>query len=304
MWTKWTTDSALKKIKDMWGDRVIVPDDFVYLGVDELHKFVCPVHGEFRRTFYVITHTKNPCGDCAPNNRKSPEEILLRFRLAHGSRYSYPNFHKNYMPNRRIEILCADHGIFKQSCYEHSNGAGCHECAKDKRAITINRFLFDSIKEHGDRYEYSLIYPDYKNTKSMVKIICKKHGIFDQLAGDHRRGVGCPKCNESKGERLISEYLEQVGIVFETQKMYEDGLNDNGNKFKYDFYLPEYNILIEYDGGQHYKKVFNRDLDAVKESDTLKNKFANEKNISLYRIFDYDNIIEKLKNIIQSCNRL
>lgn len=54
-------------------------------------------------------------------------------------------------------------------------------------------FIEKAVKIHGDTYDYSLV--EYKNMKSRVKIICKKHGIFEQTPNNHLYvKSGCPKC--------------------------------------------------------------------------------------------------------------
>ena len=45
---------------------------------------------------------------------------------------------------------------------------------------------------HNNHYNYSLV--DYKNNTTKIKIICPKHGIFEQLPKSHLRGNGCPIC--------------------------------------------------------------------------------------------------------------
>jgi hypothetical protein len=56
----------------------------------------------------------------------------------------------------------------------------------------LKKFLEKSIKIHGDIYDYSLV--EYINAKTKVKIICKKHGVFEQDPDNHSRGSGCKFC--------------------------------------------------------------------------------------------------------------
>jgi hypothetical protein len=37
---------------------------------------------------------------------------------------------------------------------------------------------------------------EYINNKTKVDIICKKHGIFNQIPSNHLKSVGCPKCSK------------------------------------------------------------------------------------------------------------
>src|SRR5690606_20516622 len=45
---------------------------------------------------------------------------------------------------------------------------------------------------HGDRYNYDLVV--YKNLRTKVKIVCKDHGVFEQVPDSHTKGHGCPHC--------------------------------------------------------------------------------------------------------------
>lgn len=57
---------------------------------------------------------------------------------------------------------------------------------------TSKEIVEQFVCTHGDTYDYSLV--DYIHSQTKVKIICKSHGIFEQLVGMHRKGQGCAKC--------------------------------------------------------------------------------------------------------------
>jgi len=117
------------------------------------------------------------------------------------------------------------------------------------------------------------------------------------------KGRGCPACNNSKGEKRISEYLKQNNVFNIPQKEF-DNLVGLGNKnLSYDFYLPDYNLLIEYQGEQHehYCKGFHKskkDFEKQLEHDRRKKEYAQNNNIKLLEIWywDFDNIEEILFN--------
>jgi hypothetical protein len=69
------------------------------------------------------------------------------------------------------------------------------------------------------------------------------------------RGRGCPKCNFSKGELLISKILKSIGIKFEEQFIIKGLKTNKGGTPRFDFVIFENNILtkiIEYDGMEFY----------------------------------------------------
>ena len=68
---------------------------------------------------------------------------------------------------------------------------------------TQEEVIQDFIKAHGDEYDYSLV--KYVNNITPVKIICKKHGMFEQKPEKHKAGQGCPDCGREKtmaGKRI------------------------------------------------------------------------------------------------------
>lgn len=90
----------------------------------------------------------------------------------------------------------------------------------------------------------------------------------------------------SKYEEQIIHILRAASIRFSREKTFSDL---RGGRFRYDFYLPFYNILIEVDGEQHFKQVekFQRsraEFLKQQENDRRKNSYALANKIPLYRI--------------------
>ena len=106
------------------------------------------------------------------------------------------------------------------------------------------------------------------------------------LISGHTTSCGC---SNSKGELKISQFLQKLNIDFEYQKTFDQCLNPKTNaKLKFDFYLPNYNCCIEYDGIQHFEYVqYFENKDSFKERsfrDSLKNEYCKNNNIKLIRI--------------------
>ena len=119
------------------------------------------------------------------------------------------------------------------------------------------------------------------------------------LTGGHTQSCGL--CLRSKGELKIEDILKENNIIFETQKTFQNCKFPNTNySARYDFYLPDYNLLIEYDGEQHFQynssnnQFWNTEEEYKKcqYRDNYKNQWAKENNIKLKRIpyYDYDKI--------------
>lgn len=153
---------------------------------------------------------------------------------------------------------------------------------KIKTVVTIN----EKLMEKFDAF-------------SKIKIICPKHGIFEQSAYIHISGSGCPKCKSSKGEIEIQKYLYDNNIKYEYQKIFKDCKLKTYLPF--DFYLFEHNICIEYDGEQHFKPIeyfggYNAFND-LKIKDQLKTEYCEINKIKLIRISYID--IKNIKKILK-----
>lgn len=101
-------------------------------------------------------------------------------------------------------------------------------------------------------------------------------------------GVQSCGCGYSVGENKIKKILKQLDIGFIKQKTFPDFFNPKTNKpYRFDFYLPDYNICIEYDGIQHFKTLgwnTQERLEETKKKDKLKDDFCHKRNIPLIRI--------------------
>ena len=94
-------------------------------------------------------------------------------------------------------------------------------------------------------------------------------------------------CEFSQGETKTQKVLENLGISFIKNKTFDDCRNPITHRLlKFDFYLPDYNCCIEYDGEQHYKEVpvFKGSLKDTQYRDSIKNKYCEYHKIQLIRI--------------------
>lgn len=113
-------------------------------------------------------------------------------------------------------------------------------------------------------------------------------------------GCGCPQCNISHGEKSVKLWLDSHGVKYMQQKAFDDCCDIKPLPF--DFYLPEYNCCIEYDGEQHYRAVdYFGGEDGFKKTvahDNIKNDYCKNNDIKLLRIPYYANVEEELNNFL------
>lgn len=259
----------------------------------ECVKIICSKHGIFEQTPDSHLYGKRGCRFCAKNIKYNTEEIITSFLNLHKYKYDYSFVNYNGMFNK-VEIICSKHGAFYQTPKNHLLKKGCPKCAGK------NMTKIEVLKElkiiHDNLYDYSMSEP--KKAKDKIKIICKKHGVFEQSLDSHKRGRGCPNCKKSKGETFIRKFLIDNCIIFESQKKFDDCKNINHLLF--DFYLSNYNTCIEYDGEQHFNadKFYGgqKGLLESQKRDKIKNDYCIINNINLIRISfkEFKNINEIL----------
>jgi hypothetical protein len=112
--------------------------------------------------------------------------------------------------------------------------------------------------------------------------IFKIREIGDLFEGRNR---GCPKCYQFKslGEQKIRNFLDKENINYIPQKTFSPL---NKSKYRFDFYLPDFNLAIEYQGEQHFRDnaFFKEDLSTTQKRDEIKRKYCKENNIELLEI--------------------
>tara|TARA_B100001758_G_scaffold178686_1_gene155420 strand:- start:41 stop:1258 length:1218 start_codon:yes stop_codon:yes gene_type:complete len=209
--------------------------------------------------------------------------------------YSLVNYKDS---STHVTIKCPLHNYeFSKTPNKHLGGQGCPLCANEstgkKLRMSDSEFLKRARKEHGDKYDYLT---KYVTAKTKILIKCKKCNYkWEQEAFSHLSGCGCPSCNESKLEKKVTKYLNQLDIRYIKQK-----------KFKWlgrqslDFYLTNYKLAIECQGIQHFesKEWFDRKrsfTERVKD-DNKKLKKCLSNNIEMIYVVDNQKYFEKKYN--------
>lgn len=100
-------------------------------------------------------------------------------------------------------------------------------------------------------------------------------------------------CYRSKGEYIISQLLNENNIKYIKEKTFSDCRFVDTNKLaRFDFYLPDYQVLIEFDGRQHFENpggfFTEEEVQKIRIRDNYKNDWCNKQNIKLIRIPYYD----------------
>jgi len=251
-------------------------------------KIRCPDHGCFSQT--PANHLSGSgCAKCS--NRDSGKEkrmnhlvFVKKAKKIHPS-YTFPQRYVASMV--KINIRCQKHGLFKMRPNTLLQGHGCQICDDEKSAernrLTHEEFLHRCRKVHAKKYSY----PErYKDGQTPIKIICQKHGQFIQKPSNHLMGNGCPICFESSGERRISRALDRLKVQYVRQKKFPDLVHKK--QLRFDFWLPSFKTLIEFDGIQHFEasRFFGgkKGFDQTRTRDQIKTTWAKKMKLPLIRI--------------------
>ena len=213
-----------------------------------------------------------------------------------------------YSNNYKVWIKCQEkdyHDDHEVRCADFTEGVRCIYCSCRNNNVHIfdsfgyNNFLLSqswSLNNEISPFRVS------KSSGRKFEFICPECGnVWSATPASISRGSWCPQCSSSKGEKKINNWLRINNINFIPQKTFDNLLGLGGGNLLYDFYLPEYNLLIEYQGEYHDGSVSHQteeDFNKQQEHDIRKRKYAKDNNINLLEIWywDFDNIEEILKN--------
>lgn len=176
------------------------------------------------------------------------------------------------------------------------SGRGCPKCGG-----TLKKTNDVFVKEVNKINRNIDVIGIYTTARTKIMFKCKKCGnAWNAYPYSILEGTGCPKCNESHGEKEVQNWLDKHNISYVRQMKFDKCIDIA--LLPFDFYLPNNNICIEYDGKQHFSPVDlyggKQGFIIRKKHDDIKNKFCEENNINLIRIPYYKNVETELNNSI------
>lgn len=213
--------------------------------------------------------------------------------------YNYQNKHKTYCKCITISgkevIVRAD--ALQSGATHREQGAGRAGKPVD---ITGKRFgLLQAIQPTSRKAS---------NGSIIWECLCDCGNItyvpIGQLTRKHTISCGCK--HQSKWEMFIGDFLSSLNIDFVPQKRFVDCMNKGHTDIlPFDFYLPQYNIIIEYDGEHHFYPIKmwggKEKFITIQENDNIKNNYCKSNNITLLRLpytYTEDDIKDKILNIL------
>ena len=157
--------------------------------------------------------------------RKYQEKFIEKANLIHGDKYDY-SLVEYVNAKTKVCIICKKHGEFWQTPDNHTHKirpAGCPKCVLElqvqRQSMTNEEFIKHAKEVHFDKdYDYSQV--KYKNNHTKIKIICMKHGIFEQKPKGHLKGQGCPMCGVIKN--IKSRSLNTKEWIIKAKEVHGD----------------------------------------------------------------------------------
>ena len=210
--------------------------------------------------------------------------------------------------------------VFFTKCHLKDHVKAVHDKTKD---IKCNKCDFVCYSNGGLKLHTKAVHDKTKDIKcDFCNYVCSRNGIMKahiKRKHDKIKDYKCDKCeyacpakrdlqlhtasiherpimdkHMSLGEYAISNYFITNNIVFEKEKKFFALKSPKGNLLRYDFYVAMHNLLIEFDGKQHFQKVrwtsmhtdeqIDERYNYIVECDNLKNEYADFNKIKLYRI--------------------
>ncbi len=151
---------------------------------------ICPEHGDFEQTPNAHIYSHDGCPNCNGGIPHSLNTFLNNANNRHGGKYDY-SLVIYVNSNTKVDIICPEHGVFKQRTSDHIRGQGCPSCAHNKNRKD-KEFVQRSNKIHRNKYDYSKV--NYVRIDKKVTINCPIHGDWETKPQTHLSGHGCPKC--------------------------------------------------------------------------------------------------------------
>ena len=226
-----------------------------YKGVHNKYVYICPKHGEYNQEWNIHRKGKR-CRKC------HSEKLSKKFTKTN-EQYIFECKEKGIdLPiekykggHKKIKHKCNRCGnIYPMTPANHLFSQGCPKCKYKNTTRKDLIYYRNNYSNICKKRNLDLPIESYVNSNKKIKHKCNRCGnVYTVSPNQHlcSRESSCPVCNESHGEKFIRNYLDKHNIKYESQKKFKD-LKDK-TYLSYDFYLPDYNILIEYQGIQHYQ---------------------------------------------------
>lgn len=331
---KWYTDKGY--IFTNKGDTFIVKGEDLHPGAKNKIKVICDYCGKEYLT-NQFTHNKAmneyPYKDCCSTctGKKTSEVSYKRRQDEAWTALEKACQEKGYKlitnkneftdQHMKIQYICPQHGLQSNSLDPMiRKGVGCSLCKNEYVGKALSHDI-DDVERLINSYNNNKLLnkEEYKDaTIHNLNILCGLCGknIFTTSYTNYRKAEvrSCFSCSNksSKFEKRIKDFLNQHNITFIPEKRFIDCCDKRPLPF--DFYLHIYNLIIEYDGKQHFEPVkiggmseedAKKQFEITQKHDQIKNEYCKSHGIELLRIpyWEQDNIEQIITDKLNELDR-
>lgn len=294
---KITNEEAIERLS-INNSNVIILDR--YYSSEEKSHFKCLIcNCEWKANAKGVINGKNGCPDCGKKKARetikyniTTDDFRKKIEKIFKGKLNVLGEYVNYYTNIDIKCnICGHIWITKPThLISHQGCTICGHIEKGKKCRKKpDKFISEIKMIYGNKLS---LLEEYTIGENKIKVKCNVCKYEWSPISRRLLRRGCPKCNFSKGELLISNILEELKIDFQGQYVF-DGLKTEKNGVPiFDFVIfDEFNnikSIIEYDGEQHFKAIKKFGglprLQQQQKVDEFKNNYCYKNNIKMNRI--------------------
>jgi len=293
---KLTTDEFIERAVQKHGNKYDYSDT-EYINAKTKVYIRCPEHGLFPQIPNNHTKLGQGCKQCMILNRKYKGKMshdLFITRCHEGGLIDYELDDSVVFGGAHgfSELIClnCNHKVSYRSYKFMTNDAKCHVCGGGR--VYRDYEWFDRARYNKPHIFDELDFTEsvFKSVKGEWEVVCRLcNNKFNTTPKYVYQGYSCPICNESKGEKETAKWFRDHMINFKRQMKFNGLIGVSGFvQLPFDFYIPDLNTCIEYDGEQHYRWVKSWMTEQkflnLQEHDRRKNEYCDKHGIRLIRI--------------------
>ena len=270
--------------------------------------FKCPVCGELvYRQIADMCKRNFVCPKCQYGSRKplinprilSIEEVMNKIHKNNPDVFTDDVYVNN---KTEMDFYCSKghHWTNKPDVHMYTK-SGCPYCS-GSRPIVGETDLGTTRPDIVKLLKYpekAVLYKEHSN--QYEDFICPNCGkeLNRCINNVSQRGLHCENCGDglSYPNKFMANILTQLGIRYKAEYIIKP------KNYKYDFFLFDYNIIVEMHGQQHYEEctLTSRTLAEEQENDRIKYEYAMRNKIGHYVVIDSrKSIMQYIKDNVMS----
>lgn len=295
-----TKEKFLKRLKKLYpnGEFTLIGEYKGYTTETKFYHSICKQ--EFiSRPDNLIMEKRKYCTKCSNNKSYDINDFKNKVKKITNNEYEVISDTYDNNKNKLIFKHNKCGREFKMSPNRFLAGNRCPLCIPN--AVVTKKEFLKRFKAMPLSNEFEIV-SKYKGSHNPIYIKHKKCGNIKKYveAKSCLNNLTCSNCFTcSTGEAIISRFLKKYKINYKKEKTFKT-CKFIGN-LRFDFYIPNYKLLIEFDGQQHFYssgRLTKQDLELNQKRDNIKNEWVKKhKNYKLIRIRYDQNIIKILNSI-------